>query len=241
MGPQFEFSVEPQGFLRFRYLSRVVEHIQAGDLCLLPSDSSYILTGLPTAPGVGVDLDTVLQRKGLAMSLSFGSLRAVRNWANISEMALKFVGALTPGGLTFVAPPSTEALRGHATNRLHASLGTIGIRLSESRVETQLAYEVEQPLTSTPVRHPDGSETRTAEEALAVVAERVLALPGKRRLCIIVGPVLYPGRWSTVAQEVRQKGLNRIRVLREGAIPLSTVRQVARECRYEDVEISTGD
>lgn len=70
--PEFECEVQPQGFLRFTDVSRVVEHIQAGDLCLLPSDSSYILTGLATERGVTQDVDKVLQREGLEMSLASG-------------------------------------------------------------------------------------------------------------------------------------------------------------------------
>jgi len=236
MPSQPEFTVEPQGFLRFHHVNRVVEHIQAGGLCLLPSDSSYILTGLPTRSGVTQDLDVVLQRDGLEMSLAFGSMREMHQWVDLSDMALKFVGRLTPGGLTFVAPPSTGARRGHAAARLHAPRGNIGIRFTESRVETQLAYEVDQPLTSTPVRHPDGSATRTAEEALAVIADGVSALPSRRELCVIVGSVSDPGRLSTVAQETSHYGLHRIRVLRKGAIPIETIRRVALECRYEGVD-----
>lgn len=236
MCPEFECEVQPQGFLRFTDVSRVVEHIQAGELCLLPSDSSYVLTGLATERGVTDDVDTVLQREKLEMSLAFGSLRLARRWAEMSTMAVRFVGQLTPGGLTFVAPPTSAAMRGLATSRLNAP-GTIGLRLTESRVETQLAYEVEQPLTSTPVRGPDGSEAATAEEAMAIVARRVSDLPSKRRLATVVGTVSYPGRLSTVAQEVRHGGLRRIRVLRQGAIALETVRRVARDCRYEDVEL----
>jgi tRNA A37 threonylcarbamoyladenosine synthetase subunit TsaC/SUA5/YrdC len=234
--PDFEFEVQPLGVLRFADASRVVEHIQAGDLCLLPSDSSYILTGLATERGVTDDLDRILEREHLAMSLTFGSMRLARRWANMSVMAASFVGQLTPGGLTFVAAPTSAAVAGLATSRLHAS-GTIGMRLTESHVETQLAYEIEQPLPSTPVRRADGSETATAEEALAIVAARMSQLPIKRRLGVVVGTVPYPGRLSTVAQEVRAGGLSRIRVLREGAIPIETIRTVARACRYEDVDI----
>lgn len=237
MRPNFECEVQPQGYLRFADVSRIVEHIQAGDLCLLPSDSSYTLTGLPTERGVGSDLDAVLRRNRLEMSLAFGSLRMVRRWVEMSSMAMSFVGELTPGGLTFVAPPTSEARRGFATSRLNAP-GTIGVRLTESRVETQLAYEVEDPLTSTPVRLADGSEARTAEEALAIVADRVSALASKRRLVLVVGNVPFPGRLSTVvSQEVRQ-GVSRIRMLREGAIPLETIRRVALACRYEDVDVN---
>src|SRR4051794_30286879 len=100
--------VQTPGFLRFTDVSRVVEHIEAGDLCLLPSDSSYILTGLATERGVSQDVDSVLQRQGLEMSLAFGSLRLARRWADMSTMAVRFLGELTPGGLTFVAPPTSE-------------------------------------------------------------------------------------------------------------------------------------
>jgi tRNA A37 threonylcarbamoyladenosine synthetase subunit TsaC/SUA5/YrdC len=236
--PDFECKVQSQGFLRFIDIGRVVEHLESGDLCLLPSDSSYTLTGLPTEPGVSRDLDVVLQRNQLEMSLAFGSLRMARRWVEMSDMAARFVGALTPGGLTFVGPPMSVGGRGLATKRLHAPAGTIGVRLTESRVETQLAYEIEQPLTSTPVRLPDGSEARTAEEALDVVADRILALESGRRLSMIVGKVLYPGRLSTVVtQEIHPGRLARIRVLREGAISLATIRRVASDCRYEGVDV----
>jgi tRNA A37 threonylcarbamoyladenosine synthetase subunit TsaC/SUA5/YrdC len=235
----FRLEVQEGGFLNFAGVSRVVEHIQAGDLCLVPSDSAYVLTGLPSEPGVTGDIDSVLMRDGLAMSLAFGSLREARRWVKLSSMALRFVGELTPGGLTFVAEPTTVGRRGFAQARLHAP-GTIGIRLTESRVETQLAYEVEHPLTSTPVRLQDGSLALSAEDALDAVSARVAALPSARRLGLIVGPVMFPGRLSTVVTEDSVAGaLARIRVLRLGAIPLATLREVARSCQFDAVV--TGD
>lgn len=233
----FRFELQPGGFLRFAQVVRVVEHIKAGDLCILPSDSAYILTGLPSEVGVSADLDWVLRREGLPMSLAFGSLRMAGRWVQMSSMARGFVGELTPGGLTFVAQPTSLAKEGFASARLHAPR-TIGVRLTESRVETQLAYEVEQPLTSTPVRLLDGSLARSADEALSVVGERISALSSQRRVGLIVGPVESIGRLSTVASEVAKPGaLPRIRVLREGAIPFSKVQEVARLCQFDEVDV----
>jgi tRNA A37 threonylcarbamoyladenosine synthetase subunit TsaC/SUA5/YrdC len=233
----FRLEVQVEGFLHFAEIDRVVEHIQGGDLCLLPSDSAYVLTGLPSEAGVSADLDEILQRAGLAMSLAFGSLRMASRWVHMSSMARRFVGELTPGGLTFVAQPTSVARRGFAAARLNAP-GTIGVRLTESRIETQLAYEIDHPLTTTPVRLPDGSLARTADEALAAVSARISGLPSQRRLGAVVGPVLNLGRLSTVVTEDSTQGtLSRIRVLREGAISLSRLREVARSCQYDDVVV----
>lgn len=235
----FRLRVRDQGFLCFADVERVVEHIQAGDLCLLPSDSAYILTGLPSEVGVSADIDAVLLRDGLPISLAFGSLRMATRWVSLSSMARRFVGELSPGGLTFVAQPTSVAKGGFAAARLHAP-GTIGVRLTESRVETQIAYEVDHPLTTTPVRFPNGALAGSATEALEIVLDRVAGLPSGRRLGVVEGPVAHLGRLSTVVTEEKAQGsLARIRVLREGAIPLERVREVARACRFEDVVVGT--
>lgn len=231
----FSFDLEPKGFLRFSGIERVVEHINAGDLCLLPSDSAYVLTGLPSEPGLSSDLDIILRRAGLPMSLAFGSLRMASRWVVMSSMARRLVGELTPGGLTFVAQPGTAAKRGFAAARLNAP-GTIGVRLTESRIETQLSYELEQPITTTPVRLSDGSLALTSDEALSVVSARMAELGSERRLGMLIGSVPCPGRLSTVVAEESVKGaLSRLVIVRQGAISLDRLREVARDCQFDDV------
>lgn len=234
--PSFECWVRPEGYLRFADIEKVIEYIEAGDLCLLPSDSAYVLTGLFTVEGVTDDLDAILDRRGLAMSLAFGSFRKAEAFAELSPKARLFMRELTPGGLTFVAKASGLARAGFARTRLHAP-GTLGVRLTESRVETQLAYELDQPLTTTPVRDPDGHELVEANEALDHVLPRLAAMASRRRLAVIHGTVAYPRRLSTVVAETTAAGLPQLRVLRQGAIELSEITAAARRCQYEDVEV----
>src|SRR4051812_33243386 len=122
--------VSSQELLNSADASQVVQLIRQGALCLLPSDSTYVLTGLPTVRGVTDDLDSVLERNRMPMSLAFGSLKQADDLIRLSPMAQKFIRQLTPGGLTFVARPRFDDNRALALKLLNAPEGTFGVRLT---------------------------------------------------------------------------------------------------------------
>ena len=62
------------GKLNDRDYNNVLSHMQEGGLCILPSDSSYTLTGIPSIPGVTEAIDFLLQRNGEKMSLAFNNI-----------------------------------------------------------------------------------------------------------------------------------------------------------------------
>lgn len=227
--------VSSQGLLHRTDAIQVVQLIKEGALCVLPSDSSYVLTGLPTVRGFTGDLDTVLERNRMPMSLAFGDLEQADDLISLSTMAQDFIRRLTPGGLTFVARPRPDDMRAFALRRLNAPEGTVGVRLTESPVETQIAHELYYPLPSTPVRRSDHAEVCTVNEALSTIADRVSRLQSPRKIAVIDGPVPYPGRLSTVVREEQYQGLWRIVITREGAISRDKIAQVAADCMYEDV------
>ena len=204
-----------------------------GGLCILPSDSSYVLTGLLNIPGISEDIDTLLERKGMKMSLAFGSLGQARKKMSLSQMACAFIKTLAPSGLTFVASPRDAMLRHFSINRLHAD-GTIGVRLTRSPVETQLARRFELP--STPIRNAD-KEVFSAEEALKTVINRMQDKNIHRRIALIDGEVPYPGQLSTVVKEEQREGMWYLRVIRENAIPIDRIKKVADKCGYASIEV----
>lgn len=229
----FKCEVNQYGRIELEDACQIKEIMKDGGLCILPSDSSYILTGLLTVPGVTKDLDVLLERHGLPMSLAFGSLRQCVQRMDLSNMAYKFIKQLTPGGLTFVACPRNAVSISISAKRLNAD-GSIGARLSDSKVETQLAEYLDCPLPSTPIRNSNHTEISTLEEAFSIIADRITRLPRPRKIAAIDGIVPYPGRLSSVVKEEQHNGCWHIIIMREGAISFDTIQKNAIECQYDD-------
>lgn len=204
-----------------------------GGLCILPSDSSYVLTGDLRKDGISIDIDILLKRNGMKMSLAFGSLTQVSNRMNLSTMAVRFVEELSPRGLTFVAMPKSKAFRAFSENILHAD-GTVGIRLTRSTIETSLADYY--PLPTTPIRDENNAEIGTAYDALEIVKKRMIEYSIDRPLAIIDnGKVPFLGRLSSVVKEEMHDGLWRLVIIREGAISFEEICNVASQCGYSEV------
>jgi len=216
------------------YVNQIVEIMKNGGLCILPSDSSYILTGLLSIRGISEDLDILLERQGMKMSLAFGSVDQAIEMMDLSCMAIKFFRNFAPGGLTFIAKPKREWLRHFSERRLQAD-GTIGIRLTESKVETQLA-EI-YPLPSTPIRNSNHKEISVADDALEIVNRRMVDNRIARDIALVYGIVPFPGRLSTVVKEELRGGVWHLRIIRESAISINKIREVAHACGYADTII----
>ncbi len=218
-------------------IDQIFELMRDGALCLLPSDSSYILTGRVNVPGVSRDIDAILQRKDTPMSLAYGDLKTIAASFSLSNQAYLFFRKLTPGGLTFVAQPNTLQYNHFSKVFLHAD-GSIGVRLTESEIETRLAKRF--PVPSVPIRSAEHKEISTLEEGWKIVSARCEELKIDRKIILIDGEVKYPGRISTVVREKQKAGFQYIQILREGAIPTEEIKRVAAECHYRGVLLSSG-
>lgn len=230
MTPEFICNAKQE--LKQQDVDRIIAFLKEGGLCILPSDSSYVLTGLVTVPGVSKDIDLLLERNGAPISLAFGSLTKISEKMDFSNQAYEFFRRLTPGGLTFVAHPIRKAFNNLSEKYLYAD-GTIGVRLTESLIETQIADYF--PMPSAPIRNSDYVEISTAEEAWETIAARSTKLHNSRKIILIDAFVKNPGRLSTVVKEKLQNGYRYIKLIREGAISTESIRKVAFECKYKGV------
>ncbi len=230
MIPEFTFNAKQE--LKQDEVDKIITFLNNGGLCILPSDSSYILTGFVTVQGVSKDIDLLLERNGAPMSLAFGDLKKVTEKMDFHNQTYEFFKKLTPGGLTLVAQPIKEAFKGLSTNFLYAD-GTIGVRLTESLIETQIADFF--PIPSTPIRNSDCMETSTAKEAWEIIAGRSTKLHSLRKIALIDSFVKNFGRLSTVVKEELQNGYWYIKIIREGAISAEKIKKVALECMYKGV------
>jgi len=227
-----EFICDAKQELKQHDVDKIVGLLKDGGLCILPSDSSYILTGLVTDRKVSRDIDLLLERNGVPMSLAFGDLTKVTEKIEFRNQAYAFFKKLTPGGLTFVARPIKKLFKNLSTNCLYAD-GTIGVRLTDSLIETQIADFF--PMPSAPIRNSDHKEVSTAKEAWNIIDSRSSKLRSPRKIALVDAFVKYPSRLSTVVKEELQNGYWYIKVIREGAISTEKIQKVALECKYRGV------
>lgn len=228
----FHCKTSQKGALLSSDVDRLIKIMREGGLCILPSDSSYILTGNVMVKGVAEDIDFLLERKNADMSLAFNDFTQFSKDFKLSDMAHDFINKLMPGGLTFVSQPLDDVTGNHFARKLNTD-GTIGIRLSESIVETQLAKEF--PIPTTPIRKSNYVETATLDEALSIIDKRITQLSKYRCLAGVDGPVLHCGKVSTVVKEEEVNGNWYIMILREGIIPRDIIESFAIECKYRGI------
>lgn len=227
-----EFICDAKQGLKQHDIDKIVRLLKDGGLCILPSDSSYILTGFLGDQRLSKDIDFLLERKGTPISLAFGDLGKVTEKMDFHNQSYHFFRRLTPGGLTFVAHPIKKAFNYLSTNCLYAD-GTIGVRLTESLVETQIADCF--PIPSAPIRNSDHMEVSTAKEAWEIIAGRSKKLYSPRKIALVDAFVKYPRRISTVVKEELQNGYWYIKIIREGAISTEDIQKAALECKYKGV------
>ncbi len=228
-----EFTCNAKQELKQQDVDRIIAFLKEGGLCILPSDSSYVLTGLVTIPGVSRDIDLLLERNGVPMSLAFGGLTKISEKMDFSNQVYEFFKRLTPGGLTFVAHPRKKVFNNLSEKYLYTADGTIGVRLTESLIETQIADYF--PMPSAPIRNSDCVEISTAEEAWEIIAGRSTRLHSSRKIVLIDAYVKNPGSLSTVVKEESKNGYQYIKLVREGAISTEIIQKVALECKYKGV------
>lgn len=214
----------------------IVKLMREGGLCILPSDSSYILTGNFMGKDVMKDIKFLLARDdNQEFSLAFNNYNQVIRDFDLNIMAEGFIKELTPGGLTFVAEANDEFMGQQSAQKLYTD-GTIGIRLTDSKVETQLACQF--PIPTAPIRDSKTDEaTSNLEDAIKIVNEQYIKLMKYRKFAAVNGMVAHCGEVSTVVKEeyVENEGYYII-ILREGIIPREKIEKVAQKYNYVGVK-----
>ena len=142
----FEFLARtPAGLLRFADAARTAEHLRAGGLAVLPTETGYLLGALAT------DLTAV--RKVFAakgrdpanpVHVACSSIALAARFAVLDARALDLVGRFTPGPLTVVVP-QRDTLPGELVTKD----GTVGIRVPDHPATLQVVELLGSPITAT--------------------------------------------------------------------------------------------
>ncbi len=192
----------------------VVEH----GLAVVPSDTCYSLAAVPTGAKMSRRINDILSRREEPISLAFDGLPRAQVWAEMSQTAIRLIEFLTPGPLTVVCPLAQEIGPHIAADVLAAPDRTLGIRIPDSRIETQLVAMCDSPITTVAIRTQDQQRTPVTDfqQALQIVREGLRRIDRPPQIAAVEARVQFATTHSTV---VRVPGRStRFEVVRPGAI-----------------------
>jgi L-threonylcarbamoyladenylate synthase len=194
-------------------INAAVEHIRAGRLVVVPTETVYGVACLPTDES----LASVIAAKGRAVekgiTLAIDDVAQVAEVALVSEVAARLADAFWPGPLTLVLPLRPGVA---LPDLLTGGGGNIGFRIPDHPVPRAIARAC-GPLPLTSANASGAADSQTAADAAAAMGSSVaLVLDGgtaRGGVPSTVVAVTTDGEW---------------RVLRQGAIERERLEQVTR-------------
>ena len=194
-------------------LSTVTEHLKAGGLVAMPTETVYGFGG--TAHGG--PLRELQRLKGRGGERPF--LILVPDVEAVSDLAwtpsaLELAGTFWPGALTLVLRDQ----RGRFPPGIRSPRGTVAVRQSPHPLAKCLIEALEEPLISTSANPPGGRPALSAEEAL----DAARSLGAGEELWVLDAGPLDPSAPSTVIDCTGAEPV----VIRAGSIPVARVRCV---------------
>jgi tRNA A37 threonylcarbamoyladenosine synthetase subunit TsaC/SUA5/YrdC len=157
-------------------LTRIANSLMLGGLCIVPSDTCYVLASIPFIRHVCRDINLILERGNQPISVTFGTQRFAERFVEFSHPSLQLLEDLTPGAITIVSPLKLN-LPDELANMLNGALNNpkreIAIRFPDSPSEVQLSNELERPLTTTAIYYPDKRPVKDFEDAVTIVLRGV--------------------------------------------------------------------
>jgi L-threonylcarbamoyladenylate synthase len=158
------------GSLPTSMLRDISTRLIKGGLALLPSDTCYSLGALPNSRISRSAINSILGRQDHPISLAFGDLRQVEEYVHLNNTVAILLERFTPGPITIVC----KALDSVSDEFLFQNIGshdrTIGVRITDSSVERDIAASTVYPIMTVAVRERNGDTVRDYERAVEVVS-----------------------------------------------------------------------
>ncbi|MFD3406249.1 L-threonylcarbamoyladenylate synthase [Kribbella sp. NPDC058693] len=197
------FRLHTSGLLRHGDVFHTIETLKTGGLCVVPSDTSYALAGAPMVRGVCRDVNLILSKGDQKIPLAFGTQVMAERYVSFNRRALHLIDQETPGPITIVAPMSTRLSveRRQALSRALNTNNEIGVRFSESIIESRLSSEIDMPLTTSAILYSNGTAVKNFDDAVEIVQEGMDNREIHRELVAIRrGSLIRAGELSTVVE-----------------------------------------
>lgn len=207
------------GALPTSIVQQVRSKLMRRGFILLPSDTCYSLGALAIDEGTRKTIDTVLNRKEEPVSLAFSSYLQVQRLVEVGNMTALLFERFTPGPITIVCKAKNNVSREFVEQALGSLDGTIGVRISDSFTEREVAACTHEPVMSVAVRDlQTGEPVQDFGKALEIVSSGVERLGGAG-WAAIKGDAFY-GLHSTI---IRVRESNKVELLREGDISFDEI------------------
>jgi L-threonylcarbamoyladenylate synthase len=228
------------GALRSDHVQAIVDIlVDRGGVALIPSDTCYSLAARPTGSAVSRRINRILERREEPISLAFDSVTRVDDWVDLTAGAARLLEGLTPGPLTVVCPIFEGVVQGVtniADDVLAAPDRTIGVRIPDSRIETQLVTACDYPLTTVAVRTRDRARRAVTayEDAREIVLARLADLGEMVPLAMVETQQKFYPAHSTVVRAPGRAYQVEYDVIRQGAYATADLdAAIARISRWE--------
>lgn len=222
----------PGGALPATAIQQIQRTLMNGGCVVVPSDTCYSL-GMRAARNAHDRINTILNRPKNPISLAFHSVLAIEQVVELDDVSYALLQRFTPGPLTVVCA-AREAFAKDApeflTSTISSPLGTVGVRIPDSWIERDVAACIPQPLTTVAVReNGDGKEVRHFDRAVELVAKGISGV-GRLPWGAVEGDVEGDGFYShhSTVVEALPDGPTRLRVFREGDIPVEVLEAAAQ-------------
>ena len=156
-----------------RLIRQAATILRAGGVIAYPTDSSY---ALGCHIGDGAAARRIRQIRGVdeghLLTLVLRDLSEIGHFAKLDNWQFRIVRQGTPGAYTFVLPATREVPR-----RLqHPKRSTVGVRVPDHAVAQALLQELGEPILSSTLLLPGGSEPLNDAEAIRESVGRTLDL-----------------------------------------------------------------
>jgi L-threonylcarbamoyladenylate synthase len=188
----------PGGALSVANLNRIADVLLSGGYAVLPSDTAYSVAAIAVSGRTRTTINNWLRRADEPVSLAFPSMAAVRRWIKPNPDAETLLAEFCPGPITVVTKAALTEPAQFFTEGVRGVNLTIGVRISDSVVEREVAAATGYPITTVAVRDLETDQALTSFEAtLEVVASRIDYI-GEAPWCVVEGTGFYEAHSSVV-------------------------------------------
>ena len=219
---QFEF-IRPHsasGLLTLSEVARISDRLRGGSVAVLPTETGYMLAAVATSiPAIERAFAVKSRDPAHVMHVACASLEMAARIGELTPIALRLLGAFTPGPLSVIVS-KTPVL----PDRLVTVNGTVGIRVPDHPATLQVIREVAAPLTATSL-----NVSGAAAAPVRKLELDTLNWPADQQIYIVEDDDAI--RFGTGSTLVRLTGPD-IEILRPGPVRESDLREAAGTVSY---------
>lgn len=213
------------GSLHSYHVQRIARHLLAHGVVLLPSDSCYSLAALAVNRDMYRNINLLLNRHDLPISIAFPNYNKAQEYANLHSLAACLLQQFTPGLITVVCRASSRMPEKFTEEVVRSNDGTVGVRIPDSIVEREVANCTMFPITTVAVRDEHDNIVQHFEQAVEIVKRGMTRLRAPLPWIAIEGGS-FATEHSTVVRVNEVAG--RVELIRPGAIPFEAIQEVIK-------------